>query len=69
MEGLQCIPEPIEPVWNQLAVLDAGVEVKPLEVQTLKAVECSKMTFELGEDVGGEPPSEVVAEGKGPHVG
>ena len=48
---------------------DVGVDMEPLEIQAFETVECSEMVFELGNNVGGQPPSEVVAEGEGPHVG
>jgi hypothetical protein len=48
---------------------NAGVEVKPFEAQVLETVERSEMVFDLGEDVGGEPPSEVIAESDRPYVG
>lgn len=48
---------------------DVGVDVKPPEIQAFETVECSEMVFESGNDFGGEPPSEVVAEGESPHVG
>ena len=48
---------------------NARVEVKPFEVQALEAVECGKVVLELGQGVGGEPPSEVVAKSDRPYVG
>lgn len=49
---------------------DARVEVEPFEVQTLEMVECGKVEFEFGEDVGGElPSSEVITESDRPYVG
>lgn len=50
-------------MWN------VGVEVKPIEVQALETVECGKVMFELGEDIGGEFPSAVIIESDRPHVG
>ena len=48
---------------------NARVEVKPFEVQALEAVECGKVVLELGQGVGGEPPSEVVAKSDRSYVG
>lgn len=48
---------------------NVGVDVEPLEIQAFETVECCEMVFELGKDIGGELPSEVVAEGESPHVG